>query len=87
MLYIDGRPFVLRSVAQPFRHLQLSAGLLGDHLEKLEVQLKADVIAELEQNNGKVFLHDESADGTVTSFWKMVRPEQVLTPAEVAAEV
>jgi hypothetical protein len=52
----------------------------------VEAELKKDVLAELEECQGQVLLHDEIDQGggfQVTGEWVTVDPEDVLTAKEV----
>lgn len=44
LVYISGRPFVLRDSSQPRRTLSLSDR--AENLEAIEMRLKADILAE-----------------------------------------
>lgn len=59
MLYIAGRPFVLREVNAPFRNIEAFAGISGARLEQMEERLKADVLEEAQLHGGLVIVHEE----------------------------
>ncbi len=42
VVYINGRPFVLREAARPFNNLLEYAGIDRDRVEKMELRLRED---------------------------------------------
>lgn len=46
VVYVNGRPFVLREQACPLKNLQEYAGIDATRLERMERRLKEDVLAE-----------------------------------------
>lgn len=47
VVYINGRPFVLREEARPFKNLREYAGIDPHRLEKMERRLKLDILQEV----------------------------------------
>ncbi len=62
-------------------------GVSASRLEVLEERLKSDVIAELQQFQGRLLLHTESADGRVVPVWESVEKHDVESLREVMDEV
>lgn len=46
VVYVNGRPFVLREQARPMKNLQEYAGIDARRLERMEQRLKDDLLAE-----------------------------------------
>ena len=46
VVYVNGRPFVLREQQRPMKNLQEYAGIDASRLERMEQRLKEDVLAE-----------------------------------------
>jgi hypothetical protein len=57
VLYIAGRPHVLRLSEEPFENI-VTTGVTAQTVEKVEEQLKQDVLKELEASQGQLLLHD-----------------------------
>ena len=49
----------------------------------LEDRLKSDVVAELQQFQGKLLLHTETSDGQVVPVWESVDQQDVQSVKEV----
>ena len=62
-------------------------GISASRLELIEDRLKQDVLAEIQAGDGRLLLHAERADGTVTSVWETVEPHNVATLREVMESV
>jgi len=60
VLYIKGKPFVLRSLRAPLLNIE-TTGINRERVELMEARMKADLIGEITRNNGNVLLHDEDA--------------------------
>ncbi|GAA5953720.1 hypothetical protein JCM8115_004129 [Rhodotorula mucilaginosa] len=87
VLYIAGRPHVLRLYDQPLENV-VTTGVTTATVEAMEAALKEDLLRERESTGGKVLLHDEVEENgafTVTAMWEEVSPEDILTPQEVFA--
>lgn len=62
-------------------------GVSASRLEVLEERLKSDVVSELQQFQGRLLLHTESADGQVIPVWESVEKQDVESVREVMDEV
>eukprot|EP00510_Aplanochytrium_minuta_P003951 CAMPEP_0184019890 /NCGR_PEP_ID=MMETSP0954-20121128/9022_1 /TAXON_ID=627963 /ORGANISM="Aplanochytrium sp, Strain PBS07" /LENGTH=624 /DNA_ID=CAMNT_0026301645 /DNA_START=72 /DNA_END=1947 /DNA_ORIENTATION=+ len=90
ILYINGRPFVLRKFEHnPFANLEYT-GINRERVEGMEDRLKLDVVNEVIQNDGVFLLHDEDDIG-LTPVWENVdtRPESngIMTPRDLYAAI
>ena len=65
IVYIAGRPFVLRDAATPLKNVDAFAGISGARLEQMEGRLREDVCEEARLNGGLVVVHEERAAGVV----------------------
>ncbi|GAA5856222.1 hypothetical protein JCM8547_000828 [Rhodosporidiobolus lusitaniae] len=85
VLYVSGRPHVLRLFNQPLENV-ITTGVSTQTVETMEIELKGDLLRELEKTGGKVLLHDEIEENgnfIVTAMWEEVKPDDILTPREV----
>jgi len=82
LVYINDRPFVLRSASAPFSNLEYT-GITASRVEQQEARLKEDLLAEAAANAGCALIHDETDDGSLQEHFEEVSPETVLTPKEV----
>lgn len=62
IIYINGRPFVLRKLEHPFGNLEFT-GISRQRVEDMEERLKEDVINEVYANDGCFLVHDEDETG------------------------
>lgn len=85
LVYINGRPFVLRSEDSPFENVKTYAGISQERLERLEDRLKADIVKEACLNNGLFLIHEEVSDHHITPFLTAI--ETVQTCQEISAEL
>jgi Inositol hexakisphosphate len=86
VLYINGRPFVVREADKPFANLEYT-GIDRDRVEDMEARLKADVLAEASIYNGAVMVAHEDDSFQVIEDWEAVTEVDVQTPAEVYSEL
>ncbi|CAK9780633.1 hypothetical protein CC85DRAFT_329266 [Cutaneotrichosporon oleaginosum] len=90
VLYVNGRPHVLRLVDKPLTNVE-TTGVTASVVERMELQLKADVIKEIREGTGKLLLHDEveTKPGMyeVVPVWETVEEENVMTPLELYQQV
>ncbi|XP_052174922.1 uncharacterized protein LOC127789885 isoform X2 [Diospyros lotus] len=82
VVYINGRPFVLRDVERPFSNLQYT-GINRDRLEQMEARLKEDILVEAARYGNKILVTDELPDGQMVDQWEPVTSDSVQTPLEV----
>lgn len=87
LLYIAGRPYVLRDSTVSLRNIKAYGGISSARLQLLEDRLKSDVINELEQNDGRLLLHSEDAHGDIFPQWQEVQADDIATLRDVMAKV
>ncbi|KAG1727742.1 inositol hexakisphosphate-domain-containing protein [Suillus lakei] len=85
IVYISGRPFVLRDSAEPRRTLSLSDR--AENLEAIEERLKNNILQESAKYGGLILTHNElpaeSGDGAVLPTWTHVDKVNVRTSREL----
>ncbi|KAI0749707.1 inositol hexakisphosphate-domain-containing protein [Daedaleopsis nitida] len=85
IVYISGRPFVLRDASEPRRTLKLSDR--AENLEEIERRLKNDILAEAAKFGGLVLTHNEvasdSGNGAILPTWTAVDDNNVRTQREL----
>ncbi|KAK9993506.1 hypothetical protein SO802_023209 [Lithocarpus litseifolius] len=86
VVYINGRPFVLRDVEQPFSNLEYT-GINRDRVEQMEARLKEDILIEAARYGNKILVTDELPDGQMVDQWEPVSCDSVKTPLEVYEEL
>lgn len=86
VLYVNGRPFVVREADKPFANLEYT-GIDRARVEGMEARLKADVLAEAARYGGAVLVAHEDDHFQVVEEWEPVTEADVQTPAEVYAEL
>jgi len=62
IIYVNGRPFVLRKLEHPFGNLEFT-GISRQRVEEMEDRLKGDIINEILDNEGSFLVHDEDETG------------------------
>lgn len=86
MIYIGGRPHVLRIVDRPLQNVE-ATGITTDVVESMEITLKQDVQKELRRGGGKILLHDEVEETPgnyrITPLFETVTEEDIMTPRDV----
>ncbi|KZT53703.1 hypothetical protein CALCODRAFT_439779 [Calocera cornea HHB12733] len=86
VLYVAGRPHVLRLTDRPFQNVE-ATGITTADVEVIEVNLKRDAEHEVREGAGRILLHDELDDGTgnytLTPMWETVKEEEIMTPRDV----
>ncbi|KAI9453330.1 inositol hexakisphosphate-domain-containing protein [Russula earlei] len=85
IVYISGRPFVLRDSSEPRKTLPLSDR--PENLEAIEQRLKNDILAESVRFGGLILTHNEIAiedgDGAILPTWTAVDSNNVRTSREL----
>ncbi|CCL99307.1 uncharacterized protein FIBRA_01323 [Fibroporia radiculosa] len=85
IVYISGRPFVLRDASEPRRALRLSDR--AENLEAIEMRLKNDILTEASKFGGLVLTHNEVAsdagEGAILPTWTAVDTTNVRTTREL----
>lgn len=82
VVYINGRPYVLREVERPFTNLEYT-GINRERVEEMEDRLKQDILQEAARFTNKVLVNDELPDGQMVDQWEPVSSDSVQTPLEV----
>ncbi|KAG2430310.1 hypothetical protein HYH02_013787 [Chlamydomonas schloesseri] len=90
VVYIKGRPFVLREERRPLKNMAEYAGIDAERVASMEERLKRDVLAEAQKFGGRILLAYESTAaghvGELSDVWETISgPEDVQTSAEVYA--
>lgn len=85
LIYINGRPFVLRDQDSPFENIRSYAGISASRLEQMELRLKADIAEEAARNNGLLLVHDEAEEYKILPCLTAI--DSVKTSAEVFADM
>ncbi|PSC67685.1 paladin isoform X1 [Micractinium conductrix] len=90
VVYVNGRPYVLREASRPFKNLLEYHGIQADRLEKMEARLREDILMEAAANGGRVLVTRESEAGggvaarqVVEAFEPLGGPDAVQTPKQV----
>ncbi|KAK0469504.1 inositol hexakisphosphate-domain-containing protein [Desarmillaria tabescens] len=85
IVYISGRPFVLRDASEPKRTLSLSDR--AENLEAIELRLKNDILHEASRFGGLLLTHNEmatdSGEGAILPTWTAVDTNNVKTSREL----
>ncbi|KAK0446168.1 inositol hexakisphosphate-domain-containing protein [Armillaria borealis] len=85
IVYISGRPFVLRDASEPKRTLPLSDR--AENLEAIELRLKNDILHEASRFGGLLLTHNEmatdSGEGAILPTWTAVDTHNVKTSREL----
>ncbi|KAI9567360.1 inositol hexakisphosphate-domain-containing protein [Boletus coccyginus] len=85
IVYISGRPFVLRDTSEPRRTLSLSDR--AENLEAIEDRLKHDILQEASKYGGLILTHNELAaengEGAILPTWTHVDNVNVRTSREL----
>jgi protein-tyrosine phosphatase len=86
VLYIAGRPHVLRIVDKPLENVE-ATGVTTAMVEAMEERFKKDVIREVRMGNGRILLHDELEERpgvfSIIPIWETVDEEDIMTPRDV----
>lgn len=86
VIYINGRPFVLRDVEKPFSNLEYT-GINRERVEQMEFRLKEDILQEASRYGNKILVTDELPSGQMVDQWESVVYDTVKTPLEVYEEL
>ncbi|KAG6879608.1 hypothetical protein C0992_000636 [Termitomyces sp. T32_za158] len=86
IVYISGRPFVLRDASEPRRTLSLSDR--AENLEAIESRLKNDILQEAARYGGVILTHNEvatakSGEGAILPTWTAVDHNNVKSSKEL----
>ncbi|KAK1280944.1 hypothetical protein QJS04_geneDACA004769 [Acorus gramineus] len=83
VIYINGKPFVLREVERPFKNMLEYTGIDRERVERMEARLKEDILREAELYSGAVMVIHETDDGQIFDAWEHINAEAIQTPLEV----
>ncbi|CAN1855732.1 PALD1 [Linum perenne] len=83
VIYINGKPFVLREVERPYKNMLEYTGIDRKRVERMEARLKEDILRESERYGGAIMVIHETEDGQIFDAWEHVNSESVKTPLEV----
>lgn len=87
VVYVRGKPYVLREAARPFHNLQEYSGITAERVSAMEARLKVDVLCEAACYERRLLVCRESDDGQVTSEWEEeVKAAAVMTPEEMFSD-
>ncbi|PWN31661.1 uncharacterized protein FA14DRAFT_127972 [Meira miltonrushii] len=81
VIYVGGRPFVLREADAPLENFQLSER--ASNLESIEQRLKADILRESQRYGNLLLVHEEEESGNLRPSWVAVDAGEVKTVREV----
>ncbi|EPQ26302.1 uncharacterized protein PFL1_06237 [Pseudozyma flocculosa PF-1] len=81
VIYVGGRPFVLREAERPLSTFGLS--MRADNLEAIELRLKQDILREAAKYGGLLMVHEETASGDMSPTWIAVDSDSVYTVRQV----
>ncbi|KAL5539852.1 hypothetical protein UlMin_045473 [Ulmus minor] len=83
VIYINGKPFVLREVERPYKNMLEYTGIDRERVERMEARLKEDILREAEHYAGAIMVIHETADGQIFDAWEHVDSDAIQTPLEV----
>ncbi|KAI3895478.1 hypothetical protein MKX03_035445 [Papaver bracteatum] len=83
VIYINGKPFVLREVERPYKNMLEYTGIDRERVERMEARLKEDILREAERYGGAIMVIHETDDGQIFDAWEHVNIEAIQTPLEV----
>ncbi|KAL8144431.1 hypothetical protein V2J09_017463 [Rumex salicifolius] len=83
VIYINGKPFVLREVERPYKNMLEYTGIDRERVERMEARLKEDILREAIHYGGAIMVIHETDDGEIFDAWEHVNPGSIQTPLEV----
>ncbi|XP_045796771.1 paladin-like [Trifolium pratense] len=83
VIYINGKPFVLREVERPYKNMLEYTGIDRERVEKMEARLKEDILREAKQYSSAIMVIHETDDGHIFDAWENVSSDVIQTPLEV----
>ncbi|KAG0482268.1 hypothetical protein HPP92_010352 [Vanilla planifolia] len=83
VIYINGKPFVLREMERPYKNMLEYTGIDRDRVERMEARLKEDILREAERYGGAIMVIHETDDGQIFDIWEHITIKSVQTPLEV----
>ncbi|KAL1739364.1 inositol hexakisphosphate-domain-containing protein [Schizophyllum fasciatum] len=86
VIYVAGRPHVLRLVDRPLENVE-ATGVSTPVVEDMEKKFKQDILVEVRLGNGRVLLHDEVEERpgvfSIIPIWESVTEDDIMTPRDV----
>lgn len=83
VIYINGKPFVLREVERPYKNMLEYTGIDRERVERMEARLKEDILREADRYRGAIMVIHETDDGQIYDAWEDVSSDAIQTPLEV----
>ncbi|PKU85850.1 hypothetical protein MA16_Dca023660 [Dendrobium catenatum] len=83
VIYINGKPFVLREMERPYKNMLEYTGIDRDRVERMEARLKEDILREADRYGGAIMVIHETDDGQIFDAWEHINADSVQTPLEV----
>ncbi|XP_057482854.1 uncharacterized protein LOC130769660 isoform X3 [Actinidia eriantha] len=83
VVYINGKPFVLREVERPYKNMLEYSGIDRERVQRMEARLKEDILREAECYGGAIMVIHETDDGQIFDAWEHVSSDVIQTPLEV----
>lgn len=83
VIYINGKPFVLREVERPYKNMLEYTGIDRERVQRMEARLKEDILREAERYGGAIMVIHETDDGQIFDAWEHVSSDVIQTPLEV----
>ncbi|KAL3652986.1 hypothetical protein CASFOL_002667 [Castilleja foliolosa] len=83
VVYINGKPFVLREVERPYKNMLEYTGIDCERVERMEARLKDDILREAELYEGAIMVIHETDEGQISDAWEHVSLDAIQTPREV----
>ncbi|KAI7983541.1 Paladin [Camellia lanceoleosa] len=83
VIYINGKPFVLREVERPYKNMLEYTGIDRERVQRMEARLKEDILREAERYGGAIMVIHETDDGQIFDAWENVSSDVIQTPLEV----
>ncbi|XP_047316660.1 paladin-like isoform X2 [Impatiens glandulifera] len=83
VIYINGKPFVLREVERPYKNMLEYTGIDRERVERMEDRLKEDILRESKKYGGAIMVIHETDDGKIFDAWEQVSSDAIQTPLDV----
>ncbi|KAJ3698159.1 hypothetical protein LUZ61_001864 [Rhynchospora tenuis] len=83
VIYIHGKPFVLREVERPYKNMLEYTGIDRERVENMEARLKEDILREAGKYGGAIMVVHETDGGKIFDSWEHITSESIQTPLEV----
>ncbi|XP_028800975.1 paladin isoform X3 [Neltuma alba] len=83
VIYINGKPFVLREVERPYKNMLEYTGIGCERVEKMEARLKEDILREADKYGNAILVTHETDEGEIFDAWEHITSDSIQTPLEV----